>query len=65
MKKLIKENEYIIPLAALVGAPLCDKNKKEAVSVNLTSIKSLVKMSNKEKKIIYLTTNSGTELEQK
>ena len=32
MKKLIKENEYIIPLAALVGAPLCDKNKKEAVS---------------------------------
>ena len=59
MKKLIKENEYIIPLAALVGAPLCDKNKKEAVSVNLTSIKSLVKMSNKEKKIIYLTTNSG------
>ena len=35
MKKLIKENEYI-PLAALVGAPLCDKNKKKQFE-NLTN----------------------------
>ncbi len=34
MKKLVKENEYIIPLAALVGAPLCEKNKKETMSLN-------------------------------
>ncbi len=59
MKKLIKDNDYIIPLAALVGAPLCEKNKKEAISVNLSSIKSLVKMADKKKRIIYLTTNSG------
>ena len=32
LKKLISINEFIIPLAALVGAPLCEKNKKEAVS---------------------------------
>ena len=48
MKKLIRQNEYIIPLAALVGAPLCDKNKKEAVSVNYDSIKSLVSLSTKK-----------------
>ena len=59
MKKLIRHNEYIIPLAALVGAPLCDKNKKEAVSVNFDSIKSLVSLSTKKNKIIFLTTNSG------
>ena len=59
MKKLIRQNEYIIPLAALVGAPLCDKNKKEAVSVNFDSIKSLVSLSTKKNKIIFLTTNSG------
>ncbi len=34
IKKEIKKNEFIIPLAALVGAPLCKKNKKEAVSEN-------------------------------
>ena len=30
IKELIKKNEFIIPLAALVGAPLCEINKKEA-----------------------------------
>ena len=59
MKKLIRQNEYIIPLAALVGAPLCDKNKKEAVSINYDSIKSLVSLSTEKNKIIFLTTNSG------
>ena len=59
MRNLIKKNEFIIPLAALVGAPLCDKNKKEAISVNLESIKFLMKNINKKNKIIYLTTNSG------
>jgi len=59
IKMLIKQNEYIIPLAALVGAPLCEKNKKEAISVNLNSIKYLMKIINKKNKIIYLTTNSG------
>ena len=59
MKKLIKKNEFIIPLAALVGAPLCEKKKKEAVSVNLESIKYLMSTIYKKNKIIYLTTNSG------
>ena len=60
MRKLIKDNECIIPLAALVGAPLCEKNKKEAIDVNLNSIKYLVKLiSKRKKKVVYLTTNSG------
>ena len=59
IKLLINKNDIIIPLAALVGAPLCEKNKKEAVSVNLNSIKFLMKNISKKNKIIYLTTNSG------
>ena len=59
IKKLIKKNEFIIPLAALVGAPLCEKNKKEAISINLNSIKFLMKNVGKKNKVIYLTTNSG------
>ena len=59
LKNLIKKNEYIIPLAALVGAPLCDKYKKDAISVNHRSIKTLVSLSSKKNKIIFLTTNSG------
>ena len=59
MKELIKKNEFLIPLAALVGAPLCEKNRKEAISVNFESIKYLMKNIKKKSKIIYLTTNSG------
>jgi len=65
MKKLIKRNEYIIPLAALVGAPLCDKNKKEAVAINLDAIKFLMKNVSQKNKIIYLTTNSGYGIGEK
>ena len=59
IKNLINKNEYIIPLAALVGAPICEKNKKEAISTNLESIKMMMKFVSKKNKIIYLTTNSG------
>ena len=65
MKKLINKNEFIIPLAALVGAPLCEKNKKEAISVNYESIKYLSKCINNKNKIIYLTTNSGYGIGEK
>ena len=59
VKNLINKNEYIIPLAALVGAPFCEKNKKEAISTNLESVKMMMKFISKKNKIIYLTTNSG------
>jgi nucleoside-diphosphate-sugar epimerase len=65
MKFLIKSNDFIIPLAALVGAPLCEKNKKEAIAVNLNSIKFLMKNISKKNKIIYLTTNSGYGIGEK
>ena len=59
MAKLISKNEFVVPLAALVGAPLCERNKKEAISVNLNSIKFLMKKIKSRHKVIYLTTNSG------
>jgi len=57
--KHIKKNNIIIPLAALVGAPLCEKNKKEAIQTNLNSILFLLKNIQNKQKIIYPTTNSG------
>ena len=46
-------------MAALVGAPLCENNKNEAIAVNLDSIKFLIKNVKQKNKVIYLTTNSG------
>jgi nucleoside-diphosphate-sugar epimerase len=59
IKKHIHKNEFIIPMAALVGAPLCEKKKKEAVQTNFLSIKGILQNLKKKHKLIYLTTNSG------
>jgi nucleoside-diphosphate-sugar epimerase len=59
VKEIIKDVDYIFPLAALVGAPLCEKFKKEAKRVNVDSVKLILKYIKKKQKIIYPTTNSG------
>lgn len=65
IKKIIKNSDYIIPLAALVGAPLCDKEKKNANLTNYLSIKKLISECKHNQKIIYPTTNSGYGVGQK
>ena len=59
LKEVLNGCDYIVPLAALVGAPLCKKFKKKAVELNVNSIKLLLSLVNKKQKIIYPTTNSG------
>lgn len=59
ISKYLKNQHFIIPLAALVGAPLCDKFKNQAIKVNLNAIKLILKIVKKNQKIIYPTTNSG------
>ena len=50
LKKHIKNKDFIIPLAALVGAPLCDKFPKRTVQVNVNSIKKIMKLIKKKQK---------------
>ena len=52
VKKILKNIDIIIPLAALVGAPLCEKFKKEAISVNLESIKLIMKHIKKDQNAV-------------
>jgi nucleoside-diphosphate-sugar epimerase len=65
LKKIILNQDFIIPLAALVGAPLCEKRKKEAIKVNVDSIKLILSLVKKRQKILYPTTNSGYGIGQK
>jgi len=65
LKKYIKNQDFVIPLAALVGAPLCKKNPKETVETNVNAIKKIIKIMKKNQKIIYLTTNSGYGMGEK
>jgi len=65
IKKYVKDVDFIIPLAALVGAPLCEKFKNKAKKINIDSIKIILKYVKNNQKIIYPTTNSGYGIGQK
>lgn len=65
LKPLLKKADYIIPLAALVGAPLCNRDKIGTVTTNRDAIASIARISSKEQRIIYPCTNSGYGIGQK
>lgn len=65
LKKLLPKADYIIPLAALVGAPLCNRDKIGAVTINRDAVASIAKLTSKEQRIIIPTTNSGYGIGQK
>ena len=56
---IVKKHDIIIPLAALVGAPLCDIRRKEAEETNFEAIKNMVNNMSNNQYLIYPTTNSG------
>ena len=55
----IAKNDIIIPLAAIVGAPACDKNTSLAKMVNYDAHINIIKNSSNNQKIIFPNTNSG------
>ncbi len=55
----IRTADIIIPLAALVGAPVCDNFPVEATKVNLDAITKLTSICGPHQRIIYPNTNSG------
>jgi len=59
IKNLLKEAELIIPLAAYVGAPLCDKDPVGAKSINLDAQIYLLKNISKDQRLLMPITNSG------
>ncbi len=65
MANLLKDKDIIIPLAAIVGAPLCDMDRAGAQSINIDAIHLLTKLASKNQKIMYPTTNSGYGIGEK
>lgn len=59
IRKQLKGVEVLIPLAAVVGAPACNRDPWLAQSVNLEAIRSLNRLRSREQLIIFPTTNSG------
>src|SRR5262245_5357109 len=59
VEPLLRDADYIIPLAALVGAPLCDRDPLGATTTNLDAVRLLCELAGHEQRILFPTTNSG------
>lgn len=59
LKQELKGADYIIPLAAIVGAPACNRSPLLATSINYDAIALLLRHASKEQRILYPNTNSG------
>lgn len=59
MAELASRADIVIPLAALVGAPLCERQKDNAKSINLDAVKFLVESLREDQLVIFPNTNSG------
>jgi len=58
VKKALEGMDFIIPLAAIVGAPACEKDPVMAQSTNVGAIRLLNKIRTSDQKVIFSCTNS-------
>lgn len=59
MAPLIKKADIVIPLAALVGAPMCSQDPVGATTVNHDAITLMLKLLSKQQRVLMPTTNSA------
>ena len=59
MRRFVAHADFIIPLAALVGAPLCDRDKIGAQTINSEAVRLVCRLASPQQRVIMPTTNSG------
>jgi len=59
MRPLVARADVVIPLAALVGAPLCDRDPLAATSTNKQAILDMLPMLSRDQAVLLPVTNSG------
>ncbi|HTV46281.1 MAG TPA: NAD(P)-dependent oxidoreductase [Stellaceae bacterium] len=59
LKPLLAKADAVLPLAALVGAPLCARDQLGAISLNRDAVIELTKRLSRQQRVIFPTSNSG------
>jgi len=59
LKQTLRDADVIIPLAALVGAPLCERDRLGTQTTNLEAIRLLCRLASRDQRILMPVTNSG------
>lgn len=59
LQRLLAQADYILPLAAIVGAPACDRDPWLAKAVNLEAVRLINRLRSPQQRIVFPVTNSG------
>ncbi|MCH9651264.1 MAG: NAD(P)-dependent oxidoreductase [Deltaproteobacteria bacterium] len=59
MAELVPKADVLIPLAAIVGAPACDLQPRDAREINLEAIEQLLTLRSPQQMFLFPNTNSG------
>lgn len=59
LKPHLAKADAIIPLACLVGAPLCEQKPIEARSINYDAVRLILDLTGPQQRVVFPTTNSG------
>ena len=65
LRDAMQRADYILPLAAIVGAPACADDAVAARTLNLDAILLLLRLRGREQRIVYPCTNSGYGIGEK
>ena len=59
MRSSLKGVDVVIPMAALVGAPACDRDRSAAVRINRDAVRMICREMSPAQWLLFPTTNSG------
>ena len=65
VRKLLAHADVVIPLAAVVGAPLCAKDPIGARTINREAVELICRLASREQRIMMPVTNSGYGIGEK
>ncbi len=65
IKSLLAKADLIVPMAALVGMPLCKQDPISAQTTNEDAVRMICSLASKEQRIIIPVTNSGYGIAEK
>ena len=59
LREELREADWVLPLAALVGASLCDSDTVGARTINLDAVRLLLSLRSSGQRVVFPCTNSG------
>jgi nucleoside-diphosphate-sugar epimerase len=59
MKQQVAKHDVLIPLAAIVGAPACNRDPQLATSVNVEAVRLVNRLRSHDQLVVFPNTNSG------